>query len=502
MDGTVVAITLGQAESLWHVLWEPLTDARWTDVSGFWLGHMLRIPNCRNVVIFFLPLLLILMCLPRRHLRLGIILTGLAFIGYMFGGAYLFLWLVTCLAFWWLGQRFAIEVKRTDVKAWGPPLAAIGIIAGHFLLVDRLDHVKLPLEWNAWLLAHASWLYPLGSRTVAWEPHWVYGARLLEVLFRDPHDIGAAYLTMRMVSYFSEIKRGTIPVERRSLLNFFAYVCYAPTLIQGPLERYREFNEEIDTCHERRTLPNFALGLGRIVWGIGKAALGWGWLTAVLEKLGMGRLLYMHPEQVPTYAALFFAIHLQVLLLYLMFSGYCDIAIGMSRLLGYRVVENFRQPWLARSLTDMWRRWHISLSFILRDYIFFPLTRRRWNNTLNLLLTFAVCGIWHNLSSKYLLWGLLMGLLVAVNQRWTRWMRSLERHPQRRAAAVRRAALRLRPLPQVAGWLLTINVFVMTGWVCFGGLGAVRIVWELIRRPAEWLLASWHVHLPPLMPGP
>jgi hypothetical protein len=81
-------------------------------------------------------------------------------------------------------------------------------------------------------------------------------------------------------------------------------------------------------------------------------------------------------------------------------------------------------------------------------------------------------------------------------------MRSLERHPQRRFAATRRLALRFRPLPQVAGWLLTINVFVMTGWVCFGGLGAVRIVWELIRRPAEWLLASWHVHLPPLMPGP
>ena len=166
-------------------------------------------------------------------------------------------------------------------------------------------------------------------------------------------------------------------------------------------------------------------------------------------------------------------------------------AIGMSRLIGYRVVENFKRPWMAHSLTDMWRRWHISLSFILRDYIFFPLTRRRWNGVLVLLITFLVCGIWHNFSAHYAAWGLLMGLLVAINQKWTRWMRTLDRHSQRRFAATRRACLMLRPLPKICGWLLTINVFLMTGWVCFGGVaGAGRVIRELLRRPVEWLLGG------------
>lgn len=473
-------------------LLEPLQKAPWTDWHGLWLSTMTQ---GRNAVLYFLPLLVILLVLPRRALRAGILLASLAFVGYVFGPLYLVLWLLTCVVFYALGERFA----AVGGGRW-PVALAIGLIAGYFVLVHGLRAILLPAAWEAWVLREAAWLLPLGARGCAWEPGWLAGWPLLKTLLANTHDIGVAYLTMRMVTYFAELRRGTIRPEQRSLSRFLCWVCYAPTMIQGPLERYREFHAQLDTCHERRSWAAAGVGLWRIVLGLIKCLAFVVVLDPAMDEWGIPlwrrTVLYESPELIESYALLFFAVHIQVLAVYLTFSGYCDIAIGMSRLLGIEVIENFKRPWMARSLSDMWRRWHISLSFILRDYIFFPLTRRRWNVTLNLLLTFFVCGIWHNFSAQYAAWGLVMGLLVAVNQRWARWMRDLDRHPQRRLSAVRRAWLRLQPLPKICAWLLTINVFVMTGWVCLGGNGALRVAWELIRRPLGWLLTGWGVVLP------
>ncbi|MFH1747953.1 MAG: MBOAT family O-acyltransferase [Planctomycetota bacterium] len=458
----------------------------WGDWRGFWLGSL---ASGRNAVVFFLPLLPVLWLLARRNLRITIVLTGLAFLTFVFGVMYALLWVLMCLIFHKLAERFAIEVKRTDVWPWGPPLAAIGIISAHFLLMNGLNALKLPEAWNAWLLTYAWWLFPLGARGVAWEPHWFGGhTQLFRVMLYQSHNIGAAYLSMRMVTYFAEIKRGTIPIERRSLLNFFAYLCYAPTLIQGPIERYTEFNNEIDTCHERRDWRSLGYGLYRMILGAGKCFGAAVYLYPVLHGSGLdpfaNPVMYQSPDKIDGYGLLLFGVHLQVLFLYLVFSGYCDIAIGMSRIIGYRVVENFKRPWMARSLTDMWRRWHISLSFILRDYIFLPLTKKRWNSVATVLVTFFVCGVWHNLSMNYAAWGLLMGLMVWINQRWARWMRNLDRHRDRRLSKVRQAWLRLQPLPKICAWFFTLNVFLMSGWVCFAGFGgAWKVIVELVRRP-------------------
>jgi D-alanyl-lipoteichoic acid acyltransferase DltB (MBOAT superfamily) len=467
---------------------EPLRDMPWTDWHGLWLG---TITSGRNAALYFLPLLLILLALPRRALRTGILLTSLVFVAYVFGLLYLVLWLLTCVVFYALGQRFA--AAEAGDRRW-PAAAVIGLIAGYFVLVHGLGAIRLPEAWETWMTRDAAWLLPLGARRWAWEPGWLAGLPLLKGLLARTHDIGVAYLAMRLVSYFSELKRGTIRPEQRSLSRFLCWVCYAPTMIQGPIERYREFHAQLDTCYDRRSWAAVGVGLWRIVLGLFKCLVFVSVLDPAMSEWGIPlwrrTVLYETPEKIQSYALLFFAVHIQVLAVYLTFSGYCDIAIGMSRLLGIEVIENFKRPWMARSLTDMWRRWHISLSFILRDYIFFPLTRRRWNPTANLLLTFFVCGIWHNFSAQYAAWGLLMGLLVAVNQRWSRWMRNLDRHPQRFCSRVRRAWLRLQPLPKICAWLLTINVFVMTGWVCLGGNGAARVAWELLRRPLSWLLGG------------
>ncbi len=470
-------------------LWQPLTRLPWSSWNAVWLGDTLA---GRNAVLIFLPLLVVLMLLPPGHLRRGFILTGLLFVGYVFGAAYLVFWLLSCLLFYRLSEQFAREVRRTDVWPGGPPLAAIAIISVYFVLVHVLDAVNLPAAANAWLMQYAPWVYPLGARGLSWEPHW-FGteSQLFALMLRDSHNIGAAYLVMRLVHYFSELKRGTIPPEQRSFARFLAYLCYVPTLIQGPIERYAEFNHQIDTCHERRTWRDRLAGLGRLGQALVKAVVLEAYLLPWANSQGLGSRQFMqHPEHTTSYVLLFFSIHVLVFALYLAFSAYCDVAIGLSRLLGYRAAENFRYFWLACSLTDMWRRWHITLSFILRDYIFFPLARRRWNSFLALAVTFLVCGLWHSLSLNYALWGLTMGLLVAVNQRWSRWQRQLERQPDRRLARLRRAWLRLQPLPRICAWLLTINVFMLSGWVCFWGFRGFRVLGELVWRPLAWLCAG------------
>jgi alginate O-acetyltransferase complex protein AlgI len=294
---------------------------------------------------------------------------------------------------------------------------------------------------------------------------------------------------MRMLSYLSEIKRDTIARQRRTLESFLAWLFYPPTMIQGPLERFVEFQDALDHCHERRGAGMIAAGVARMALGAGKCLASLLYLHPfVVGQLGLytHNTYFDHPERIQSYAVLLFGGHAMIFALYLEFSGYCDFAAGMSRLIGYRPIENFRWWLLSTSLVDLWRRWHISLSFMLRDYIFTPLVRRRLTPTLCLLITFLLCGLWHMLISGMLWWGVTMGLAVALNQKWSRWMRDLDRKPHRRLAATRRAWLRLRPLPAVCAWALTIHAFCVIAWFFFGNGGALRVAWELLRRPLAW----------------
>lgn len=481
-------------------VWAPLLSLPWSfwrehAWRDFWLGHFFIE---RYAVAYFLPLVLVLWATPPRYLRRMIIATGVVFLAYVFGAIYSLFWLMVCAGFFLLAERFAIESRRVDVVPWGPPLAAFSALAFWHVIVQGLPAIPIAAEWTSWLATHAPWALPLGARPWPWEPSIRPGAAppdsaapfpLLFLLFNNAHNIGLAYLSMRMLHYFSEIRRGSIPREQRTRLNFFSYLCYGPTLIQGPLERFREFHAAIDRCHETRSAALALLALARMAWGIWKLVF----VIAVLkpfifERLGIGSHdgFFEHPERYPT-MALFFGAHLYTFWLYLEFSGYCDLAAGFSWLIGYRPIENFRWCWFSVSLVDLWRRWHISLSFMLRDYIFTPLIRKRWPAPLALCATFVLCGLWHVLTPGMFIWGIGMGLGVAVNQRWTRWMRELDRPgpmgPVKRARAL---FVRIRPAPRVFSWLLTMNAFCLLNLVFFGGTGgARRVALELLRRLLE-----------------
>jgi D-alanyl-lipoteichoic acid acyltransferase DltB (MBOAT superfamily) len=478
-------------------LLEPLTHTPWTAWRDFWMGKVL---DDRFLVVYFAPLLPILLLLSKRRLRVGIILTGLTFLAYIFGVFYAGLWLLTCLLLYLLGERFVVECRRTDVLPIGPPLAAITIIGGWYLATMGLHNLTLPAPLNAWLFEHLRWLFPLGTRDLTWEPFFprLYNtaaengpAAIFHAVFYNVHNIGTAYLAVRMLQYFSELKRGSIPAANRSLLKFLAYVCYAPALIQGPIERYAEFQAEMDTCHLRRSWQNVPPALARIGWGLAKSLIvTWYFHPLFWDAFGFGHVgtYYAHPEQIEDFRLLYFGVFLQIYGLYLEFSGYCDISAGFARLLGYRQIENFNWPWLAVSMRDFWRRWHISLSAILRDYLYIPLGGNRRHATLNLVITFFLCGVWHKLVLQVGVWGILMGLMVAINQHWAQWMKRLDAQPTGTLPALRRAIRRLGPLPTIASWLLTQHLFVFSLLIFFGGLGGLNVAREIVRRIWQWLL--------------
>jgi D-alanyl-lipoteichoic acid acyltransferase DltB (MBOAT superfamily) len=214
----------------------------------------------------------------------------------------------------------------------------------------------------------------------------------------------------------------------------------------------------------------------------------------LLEKIGVigtptrDSIYFKHPEQVETLWMLYTGVFWAILTLYLQFSGYCDVSAGFARLLGYRQIENFRRPWLATSMRDMWRRWHISLSFILRDYVYIALGGNRRHVLINLCITFFLCGIWHSPILKVGLWGLLMGLMVWINQRWVDWMKRVDATPTGALPAIRRGWLKLRPLPQICAWLITQHAFVFSLLLFFGGSGIIRVPREIVRRVWEWLV--------------
>jgi D-alanyl-lipoteichoic acid acyltransferase DltB (MBOAT superfamily) len=485
-------------------IWRPIGETSWTDLRSFWLQ---RVFDDRYLVCYFLPLLPILLLFRRRHLRTGIVLTGLAFMTYVYGALYPLFWLAMCLVFWRLAERYAIETKRTDVIRWGPPLAAGGIIVGWFLITQGLQWLKVPALTD-WLFEHARWVFPLGARSLAdrpflWEPVFAQmfpfippdrPPPLANALFYNPHNIGTAYFTVRMWQYFCEIRRDNLPRERRTLGHFLAFTCYAPTMMQGPIEPYAAFQDEMDTCHERRSWRNLPPAAGRIGWGVAKSLIAqWYFAPILWHDLGIGQPLpryYDAPREIGSYALLYFGAHLQIFTLYLEFSGYCDVAAGIARVLGYRQIENFNWPWLATSLRDFWRRWHISLSQILRDYLYIPLGGNRRHVTLNLSLTFIIVGLWHAPLFKFIAWGALMGVMLAINQSWAQWMRRLDQRSSGALPALRRGVLRLRPLPTLLAWAFTMHCFAHSLLIFFGGSGAIRVYAELIRRPLQALLGE------------
>ncbi|MEM7562380.1 MAG: MBOAT family O-acyltransferase [Pseudomonadota bacterium] len=222
--------------------------------------------------------------------------------------------------------------------------------------------------------------------------------------------IGISFFTFQALSYLIDVFRRTT-APQKSLLNLGLYVALFPQLIAGPIVRYKDISQQITRRHV--SVRDFVSGAERFVYGLGKKVL-------IANPLGeMADRIFGFSGGDLTTGAAWLGILCYSFQIYFDFSGYSSMAIGLGRMFGFRFLENFNYPYIASSIRDFWRRWHISLSNWFRDYLYIPLGGNRvphYRIAFNLTVVFVLCGLWHGAAWNFLIWGLFHGGLLILER--------------------------------------------------------------------------------------
>lgn len=228
--------------------------------------------------------------------------------------------------------------------------------------------------------------------------------------------IGISFYTFQILTYVLDLYRGDAPLQK-SWYKFVLYVSLFPQLIAGPIVRYRDVALQIDD--RRITGSGIVAGINRFLIGLAKKVL-------IANQMGMVVSQVMDAKYLPTITGLEAWLGLIgfALQIYFDFSGYSDMAIGLGRMFGFEFKENFRYPYTATSITDFWRRWHISLSTFFRDYVYIPLGGNRQHQYRNMLIVWGLTGFWHGASWNFLLWGLYFFVFLTLEKRY--WMKYMD----------------------------------------------------------------------------
>lgn len=223
--------------------------------------------------------------------------------------------------------------------------------------------------------------------------------------------IGISFFTFQAMSYVIDVYRGTTEVQRNPLY-LALYISFFPQLIAGPIVRYNTIAHQIQ--YRKESMEAFETGVCRFIQGLGKKIILSNVLALTAERafeLGAVRELNFLMACMGS-----FSYFLQI---YFDFSGYSDMAIGLGRMFGFEFDENFRYPYMSRSVSEFWRRWHISLGQWFRDYVYFPLGGSRVSKgklLRNLFIVWLLTGIWHGAAWNFILWGLLYGVMIAFEK--------------------------------------------------------------------------------------
>ena len=220
--------------------------------------------------------------------------------------------------------------------------------------------------------------------------------------------IGISFYTFQIISYEIDVYNKKVNVQS-NILKYFLYVFLFPQLIAGPIVRYQDVNNEID--NRNVTFEMFANGLRRFIIGLSKKVI-------IANNLGELCNIYLNLGDKSVLFTWIFAIS-YMLQIYFDFSGYSDIAIGLGKMLGFNFPENFNYPYMAKSITDFWRRWHMTLSSWFRDYVYIPLGGNKkgvLKQIRNILIVWSLTGLWHGASWNFILWGLYFGILLILEK--------------------------------------------------------------------------------------
>ena len=229
-------------------------------------------------------------------------------------------------------------------------------------------------------------------------------------LLNIPLPIGVSFNTFQSLSYIIDVYRGTVKCEK-SFYNYLTYTTLFPQIIAGPIVRYETVDEELET--KNISMDNFSAGMKRFIIGLGKKVLIANSVGALWNTIEVGN--YSELSMLFAWTGII-AFALQI---YFDFSGYSDMAIGLAQIFGMKFDENFNYPYISKSITEFWRRWHITLSSWFRDYVYIPLGGNRRGLAIqirNILIVWFLTGAWHGASWNFILWGVYFGVILILEK--------------------------------------------------------------------------------------
>lgn len=222
--------------------------------------------------------------------------------------------------------------------------------------------------------------------------------------------IGISFYTFQILTYVIDVYKSKVPVQK-SIINLGCYISAFPQLIAGPIVRYETVNEELnDRCED---IEGFATGIRRFIIGLFKKCVIANEMAYVADTLFGSSIASLGTIGMIVGGVAF------TFQIYFDFSGYSDMAIGLGKMLGFNYLENFNYPYVARTITDFWRRWHISLSTFFRDYVYIPLGGnrcKRVRHIFNLFVVWVLTGLWHGASWNFVFWGLFYFILLVLEK--------------------------------------------------------------------------------------
>lgn len=330
-------------------------------------------------IYYFLPILLLVYFIVGKKYK-NIVLLIFSLLFYFYGEAtYIWILILSCI----VNYVFAILIDKYNSKA------KIFLIIGLIFDIGLLFYFK----YTNFFIENINNIFSTPIR-------------YLDIVM----PIGISFFTFQTISYLIDVYKKEVKVSK-NFINFTTYVCLFPQLVAGPIVRYVDINEQLND--RTTTFSTFSNGVKRFIIGCGKKIIianNLGLLVATIESL----------ENISILGGWLKAIA-YTFQIYFDFSGYSDMAIGLGLMFGFKFLENFNYPFISKSITEFWRRWHISLSSFLRDYVYFPLGGNRvsaikWFR--NLFVVWLLTGFWHGASWNFILWGLYFAILLIIEKVW------------------------------------------------------------------------------------
>lgn len=301
--------------------------------------------------------------------------------------------------------------------AWGEPvyilLMAASIVAAYFtgILADKEKYSQkisklaliLAILWNIGLLLFFKYTdFFIGI------VNNVFNLEIKQLELELP--IGISFYSFQTLSYVIDVYRGDVKPQR-NFLDLACYVALFPQLIAGPIVRYKDIAQQLS--QRKETLENFANGAKRFCIGLGKKVILANNIGAVFDTISNT------PQEELSIVASWLGIIAYTFQIYFDFSGYSDMAIGLGKMFGFEFLENFNYPYISQSITDFWRRWHISLSSWFKDYVYIPLGGNRKGKIrqcVNIMIVWFLTGFWHGANWNFIIWGVYFGIILLMEK--------------------------------------------------------------------------------------